>query len=120
ATSFSAAKPRTASGALAGAFQRNIQDAPASASQSTDRTSNLEIGLGSEWYVAINGVPVGPVRLSELRRKAAAGAVTEDSLCWQEGLEDWRPIRTIAELAALVREAAQGSRPSLVAAPPSD
>ena len=30
-------------------------------------------------------MPVGPVRIAELRRKAASGAVTEESLVWQEG-----------------------------------
>jgi predicted Zn finger-like uncharacterized protein len=120
ATTFSATKPRAPSspphapGALAGAFQRQVAEAPASVSGK----ASIELSVTDEWYVAINGVPVGPVRISELRRKAAAGAVTEDSLCWQEGLEEWRPIRSIPDLAALVREAAQGQRPSLVAPEP--
>ena len=122
ATSLSAAKPRApaawgaAGGALAGAFKSNVEDAAASASG--DRPSQIELSVTDEWYVAINGVPVGPVRISELRRKAATGAVTEESLCWQEGLEEWRPIRSIPDLAALIQEAAQGNRPSLIAAPP--
>ena len=124
ATSLSAAKPRApmgqaqapAASALAGAFQRNVQDGPQSAPFGQGG-SPIELSVTDEWYVAINGVPVGPVRLSELRRKAASGAVTEDSLCWQEGLEEWRPVRSIPELAAIVREAAQGNRPSLVSPP---
>lgn len=131
ATSLSATKPRPASspgpagggGALAGAFQRNVQDAPATvpfpnAGQAASVDASIEMSVTDEWYVAINGVPVGPVRISELRRKAATGAVTEDSLCWQEGLEEWRPVRSLPELAAIVREAAQGNRPSLLAPPP--
>jgi predicted Zn finger-like uncharacterized protein len=117
ATSFAATKPRAPStppGALAGAFKQQVAETPASG---TGKAS-IELSVTDEWYVAINGVPVGPVRISELRRKAAAGAVTEDSLCWQEGLEEWRPIRSIPELAALVREAAQGQRPSLVGETP--
>ncbi|MCW5834736.1 MAG: zinc-ribbon domain-containing protein, partial [Labilithrix sp.] len=79
ATSLSAAKPRAPSaapgGALAGAFKSNVHDAPASAPG--DRPSaSIELSVTDEWYVAINGVPVGPVRISELRRKAAGGAVT--------------------------------------------
>ena len=66
----------------------------------------LELSSADEWYAAINGVPVGPIRIGELRRKAALGAVTDDSLVWQEGMEEWRPVKTIPELAALVREAA--------------
>ena len=126
ATSLSAAKPRAPAGpqhqptpapsALAGAFQRTVHDAPQSV-PFPQPAGGLELSVTDEWYVAINGVPVGPVRISELRRKAASGAVTEDSLCWQEGLEEWRPVRSIPELAAIVREAAQGNRPSLVSPP---
>lgn len=127
ATSLSAAKPRAPVGqqpqqpasALAGAFQRTVQDAPQSV-PFPQPGSPLELSVTDEWYVAINGVPVGPVRISELRRKAASGAVTEDSLCWQEGLEEWRPVRSIPELAAIVREAAQGNRPSLISPPPNE
>jgi hypothetical protein len=120
ATSFSAAKPRspsTSGSSLAGAFKSNIQETPASVPSDGTGKGTIELSVTDEWYVAINGVPVGPVRISELRRKAAAGAVNEDSLCWQEGLEEWRPIRTIPDLAALVREAAMGNRPSLLSAP---
>lgn len=125
ATSLSATKPRapsspSAGGALAGAFRSQVTDGPSSLRPDSFQTAS-EVGAISvtdEWYVAINGVPVGPVRISELRRKAAAGAVNEDSLCWQEGLEEWRPIRAIPELAALVREAMLGNRPSLVAPEP--
>ena len=124
ATSLSAAKPRAPAGqsqgpapsALAGAFQRTVQD-PQPMSFGPQGGSPIELSVTDEWYVAINGVPVGPVRISELRRKAASGAVTEDSLCWQEGLEEWRPVRSIPELAAIVREAAQGNRPSLASPP---
>ncbi len=126
ATSLSAAKPRAPMvgtqtqnlGGLAGAFQRTVQDGPQTVPLPTNTNNPVELSVTDEWYVAINGVPVGPVRISELRRKAASGAVTEESLCWQEGLEEWRPVRSIPELAAIVREAAQGNRPSLIAPAP--
>ena len=103
---------------LAGAFQRNVHHDEASPGLDL-----RELSASDEWYVAVNGVPVGPVRVDEVRRKAAIGAVTEESLCWQEGMEEWRAIRTVTELAALVREAAAGGRASLlpdqrVSAPP--
>jgi len=113
------AAPTSAGGsALAGAFQRTVQDGGPQTSPFGSGQSAHDISVTDEWYVAINGVPVGPVRISELRRKAAGGAVTEDSLCWQEGLEEWRPVRAVPELAAIVREAMQGNRPSLIAPPP--
>jgi hypothetical protein len=69
-----------------------------------------ELSPGDDWYVAVNGVPVGPIRIAEVRRKAALGAVTEDSLVWQEGLDEWRPLRTFPELAVMVREAVLSGR----------
>ncbi|HWL84457.1 MAG TPA: GYF domain-containing protein, partial [Polyangiaceae bacterium] len=98
-------------GALAGAFQKSI---------AKDDPALRDITGLKEWYVAINGVPVGPVRVAELRRKASLGAVTEDSLVWQEGMEEWRPVKAYAELLALVREAAQSGRPPLGTPGPGD
>ena len=99
-------------GALAGAFQRNVE------SEGESPTGRDSLGLSDEWYVAINGVPVGPIRIAEVRRKAAGLAVTEDSLVWQEGLDEWRPVRAFSELAAIVAEAAASARSSLIPAEP--
>lgn len=55
------------------------------------------------WHVAIQDVPVGPMTRDELARKIEAGAVVATSLCWREGMDDWRPIGELAELAALLR-----------------
>lgn len=72
------------------------------------------------WHVAIQDVPVGPMTRDELSRKIEAGAVNAQSLCWREGMDDWRPMGELAELAALLRRshvpgAARGSvRPGRV------
>lgn len=103
-------------GTLADAFHRNVQR-----EEEIPVALDLrELSAADEWYVAINGVPVGPIRMAELRRKAAVGVVNEDSLCWQEGMEEWRPVRAVSELAAVVREAAAGGRISLVTPPPPE
>jgi hypothetical protein len=70
-----------------------------------------------EWYVGINGVPVGPVRLSDLRRKASNGLINEESLVWREGFEEWVPLRTFPELVSLLKEAANSGRTSLTPTP---
>ena len=62
-----------------------------------------------QWHVAINDVPVGPMKRDEIARKIAAGAANAESLAWREGFDDWRPIREIPELAALLRRATQES-----------
>ncbi|MBK6695535.1 MAG: zinc-ribbon domain-containing protein [Myxococcales bacterium] len=109
--------PKGKPDALAGAFQRKVrQDAP----ESTASLDMLDSAATNGWYAAINGVPVGPIRISELRRKAANGAINEDSLVWREGLEEWRPVRSVTELAEIVREAMSSGRPSLATPPPVD
>jgi predicted Zn finger-like uncharacterized protein len=120
ATSLASAKapPRASDkptgGALAGAFRSNVQrDDEVSAP-----VDMSDLSVADEWYVAINGVPVGPIRIAEVRRKAAIGAVTEESLCWQEGLDEWRALRSFPELATIVREAFASGRSSLTPPPP--
>jgi predicted Zn finger-like uncharacterized protein len=107
--------------ALAGAFSKAVAAPPKEDPSSVSAAMAVLSSSSSteEWYVGINGVPVGPVRLSELRRKAAGGAVTEDSLVWREGFEEWVPLRTFPELLAMLKESASSGRTSLTPAPPT-
>ncbi len=120
ATSLTSAKPaapkaeRSGGGALAGAFRSNVQRED----EGSAPFDMADLAPGDDWYVAVNGVPVGPIRVAEVRRKAALGAVTEDSLVWQEGLDEWRPLKTFPDLAANVREAAASGRISITPPPP--
>ncbi len=110
--------PKGKPDALAGAFQKKVRQ-----DQAVESTASLEMldsNASNGWYVAINGVPVGPIRVSELRRKAANGAITEDSLVWREGLEEWRPVRSVTEIAEIVRESLMSGRPSLATPPPGE
>ncbi len=117
ATSLASARsPAKPAGPLASALKSALQrDEEVSAP-----VDMSDLSPSDEWYVAINGVPVGPIRIGEVRRKAAIGAVTDESLCWQEGLDEWRPLRSFPELAALVREAFTSGRSSLTPQPPPD
>lgn len=111
--------PSHAGAGLAGAFSKSVaapKEDPSSVAAAMSVLSSSS--TTEEWYVGINGVPVGPVRLSELRRKAASGLVTEDSLVWREGFEEWVPLRTYPELCALLKEAATG-RTSYLPPPPT-
>jgi len=58
-----------------------------------------------EWYIGIDGTPLGPVGLSVLREKAAERKATFESLVWREGFEEWKPLKQFPELVALVEEA---------------
>lgn len=96
-----------ARGALIGAFSAAVQEhAPASVADPLSMP-------GDEWFVGINGVPVGPIRLSELRAKAASGSVTKESLVWRDGFEEWRPLKSFPELVAIVEESLSSARASM-------
>jgi hypothetical protein len=62
------------------------------------------------WHVAIKDVPVGPMTRAELSRKIETGAVSAESLCWREGMDDWRPLGDLPELAQLLRRGLENSR----------
>ena len=89
---------RPAGSALGADFRREVASAPHSP---PERVSPLD-----QWHVAINDVPVGPIKRDEIARKVIAGAVNGDSLCWREGFDDWRPLREVPELAAVLQKRA--------------
>lgn len=105
-------------GALAGAFSLAFGGGGNAAAPAPESEPPLSMP-GDEWFVGINGVPVGPIRLSELRSKAASGAVTKESLVWRDGFEDWRPLKTYPELLAIVEEGVSSARASLTPFIPS-
>jgi predicted Zn finger-like uncharacterized protein len=102
-------------GALAGAFSLAVGGSATEAAPPADAV----IMTADEWFVGINGVPVGPIRLSELRSKAASGSVSGESLVWRDGFEDWRPLKTYPELLAIVDESVSSARASLTPFTPS-
>jgi predicted Zn finger-like uncharacterized protein len=86
---------------LSSEFRRHIAAPP----EVPQRTAPYDL-----WHAAIKDVPVGPMTREELGRKIEAGAVTEDSLCWREGMDDWRPLGELPELSQLLRRSRDGSR----------
>ena len=94
-------------GGLAGAFHQAVAAPAASALEALNMPAD-------DWYVGINGVPAGPMRLNELRSKASSGAVDGESLVWRDGFEDWRPLKSFPELLAIIEDVLPS--PSQVAA----
>ncbi|HEX4336672.1 MAG TPA: GYF domain-containing protein [Polyangiaceae bacterium] len=58
-----------------------------------------------EWYIGIDGTPLGPVGQAVLRQKAAERKANLESLVWKEGFEEWKALKHFPELVALVEEA---------------
>lgn len=70
-------------------------------------TSSILNASETGWYAGIRDLPVGPLTRKELSARVQAGDVTDDTLVWREGLDDWRPLRSVEELGDLFRAASQ-------------
>jgi membrane protease subunit (stomatin/prohibitin family) len=57
------------------------------------------------FYVEINGAQAGPFENADLSEKIAAGHLTRNSLVWKQGMAQWTPAGTVAELANLFNSA---------------
>jgi hypothetical protein len=88
----------------------------AAAFSSSVGAAAVQAPVQDEWYIGIDGSPVGPITFAQLREKASSGAATHESLVWKDGFEEWKPLREFPELVALVDEAR--SVPALAAVPP--
>ncbi|MCS6898305.1 MAG: GYF domain-containing protein [Myxococcales bacterium] len=96
--------PKNSASGLASAFARSVVADPPREEMAPPSTFDMSDNEGAEeWYAGIGGVPVGPVRLSELRTKISSGQVTEETLVWREGFEEWVALRTVPALVELVR-----------------
>ncbi len=60
----------------------------------------LPVG-GRRFHVAVDGAPQGPFGTDALRERAAAGALTRDSLVWTDGMAAWTPAGEVAELSGM-------------------
>lgn len=65
-----------------------------------------------EWYVGIDGEPVGPVDQLYIKSQIDIGKVTSASLVWREQMSDWQPLNSLPEMRVLV-----STRSSSVKAP---
>ena len=83
-------------GALTAAFSLAVGESPGAAGPQA---------IQEEWYVGIDGSPLGPLSLAQLREKASSGKATLESLVWRDGFEEWKPIRDFPELVAFLEEA---------------
>lgn len=53
-----------------------------------------------KWHCAINGRKYGPVSAQDLRNWLAEGRLKPTDHVWTEGMSDWAPYNTVAELNA--------------------
>ncbi len=46
-----------------------------------------------DWYYAGGDKPVGPVSEAQFEQLARSGTIKPDTLIWQQGMPEWRPLR---------------------------
>ena len=54
-----------------------------------------------QYFVAVNGQPVGPMTLQEIGQRIQQGQIARTDLVWKTGAPDWAPAESYPELAAL-------------------
>lgn len=97
---------------LADQFRQSVQAGGAA--------SVVEDGPQDGWFVGVNGVPLGPIPVGDLRELASAGHIDRKSLVWREGQAEWRPLAKFPFLARMLEEASpSASRPLDAPEPPS-
>lgn len=79
---------------LADQFRQSVEASAAS----------VEEGPEDGWFVGVNGVPLGPIPVGDVRELAAAGHVDRKSLVWREGQAEWRPLGKFPFLVRLLDE----------------
>jgi hypothetical protein len=89
-------RPAAAGTQLADQFRQSVQAGGAGAA--------VEEGPQDGWFVGVNGVPLGPIPVADLRELASAGHIDRKSLVWREGQAEWRPLGKFPFLARLLEE----------------
>jgi len=71
------------------------------------------------WFAMVKGKQVGPLAPADLSAKFRAGEASERTFLWREGMTDWKRAGDLAEVAALLPQAASPAPdPPLTAKPP--
>ena len=76
-----------------------------------------ESAAPKKWYLAREGQRFGPMGELEVAKSLREGRFRPTDHAWHAGMGDWRPVRDVPELAALVEDAGPQGAPPGVAEP---
>jgi hypothetical protein len=94
------------------AHGRRTEPAPAAAA-TAQQAGSASQEPGEEWYYTHAGAELGPVATEEFKRLIGLGQVLAEDHVWTEGMDHWKRVRDVPELARQLSSAAA----SAVAAP---
>ena len=89
-----------------------------------DTESIVAPSVTAQWYAHLNNENKGPVTKEQIGHWIASGAITPETLIWQDGREDWEPANiAVPELFAVTASPehavtpAQQSEPTIIVQP---
>ena len=62
------------------------------------------------WHLHIDGRNAGPFSAEAVAEHVKAGKATGETLAWHEGMDDWKPLRQLAEFRSAFRGAGHGGK----------
>lgn len=74
--------------------------------------------MSTQYYVGINGQQMGPFDVSTLRQYAQSGQLNAQTQVWTQGMPQWAPAGTVAELASLFGQQSMDTPPPMGGTPP--
>jgi predicted Zn finger-like uncharacterized protein len=73
---------------------------PEAATKAFDYSGHQESGGAEQavWHIVVDGQQQGPYTANQILEFQKAGSLSNDSYVWQEGFDDWKPIKEVPEL----------------------
>lgn len=71
--------------------------------------------MAAEWYCALRGRTEGPLDAAKLLRQRRKGSISDATLVWREGMEEWLPLGDVRE--QLQTDAAAPDSPAHITSP---
>lgn len=56
------------------------------------------------WYAVLQGRQTGPFSMGEMASMASEGSISSGTYVWKQGMEDWLPVSSVAELARIFED----------------
>jgi len=87
---------------LSGSASRPAPEAPAAQTPREAYAITSDVPPLEGWYVAMKDNAQGPLTVDQLKDLWSDGEIGADTLCWREGMGEWRPFSKLHGLAAAI------------------
>ncbi|MEO0506355.1 MAG: SPFH domain-containing protein [Bacteroidota bacterium] len=70
--------------------------------QQTNAAVPPPMPVAVQYFYAVNGAQQGPVSFEQLQTLFAGRTINRDSLVWKQGMDNWTPLKEVAELKSFL------------------